>query len=936
MAFNPFEVFSIRSKVGRSVMAVLTIVIMLMFVLSMGAVGSGHDFFDQVGSIFSSAKSRGEVVATIYGDDIRDAELGEVQRQRRAARQFFELAVQSAYGRWAASLGDDAKGNRFAPETKAVVERFAGLRANREKNPQGYFTYVSEFFQFGQEMQKYRDALQKAKAKPESEDKKALDAMAGILLHDRGLLPILLSAEVGDTDRAAADFILLQKKADRMGIRYSEEGIISLLNRDTGGWLKPDDRSKIDAQLRASESRLGNYSGQWLLEALGNEYRARTVLTALQGKSLLMDSLRTQALMSLGQQGLFILQFAGIDPFGVPTLGEPNRAGAPPGGVTPYEFFEFYKDRCTENSFQVVEVKAESFVDQVAGTPTPKERVELFNKYRGELPDPSRDRPGFKEPRKAKVEFVTVDASAPRVAQAVPKVQAASVFLCASSAVIGGSPVAGLAEAAQPAIAETLPIRDVVSQKMQENLNEYGRSESFYFMPRDTSVYRPQPIVSALGLLAGHPDVTTVTAALAAVHQQVERIDHHTRVPFLIQPVLTPFNPTLANALGMPAFSYALNPKLPPEGLYLGQAVAAARKQQRQQLFLADVHQLETKLRKLIEGDVDPTVFPPPKPDKAKVEKGRAEAKKYLATWLTERGLTPAGTKGPVDQFAIVNDPDLKPLNTAATPEADGTNSLSRRLFPTDQRFNDTQPFRPFWFPADPAGDAADKPSHLAWVSEEVDAKTYNTLENADRLTAGEMSKRVEYQWRLEKARALAKAEADRLADQVRGIAKTVSTDPTGVEKQLRDLAAQKNLRLFEIEGMAPLKFQHGATQARGVEYVPPTIERTQVLYPTPDFTDKLLELRKEPLGAVTVLADSPRTRYYVACVIGRAEKTVEQFREVFDKAAVTGISHNPLYDHALFDERRKAHEEAILRLRAEAGFDVKDALKNRDKRETE
>ena len=46
MAFNPFEAFSIRSKLGRSVMAILGIVVMLTFVLSTGAVGSKNDFFD--------------------------------------------------------------------------------------------------------------------------------------------------------------------------------------------------------------------------------------------------------------------------------------------------------------------------------------------------------------------------------------------------------------------------------------------------------------------------------------------------------------------------------------------------------------------------------------------------------------------------------------------------------------------------------------------------------------------------------------------------------------------------------------------------------------------------------------------------------------------------------------------------------------------------
>src|SRR5262245_35979760 len=97
MAFNPFEAFSIRSKLGRAVMAILGIVVMLTFVLSTGAVGTKNDFFDQLGAMFGGGKSRGEVVAVAYGDDIHEAELREITRQRQAANTFLVAATESAY-----------------------------------------------------------------------------------------------------------------------------------------------------------------------------------------------------------------------------------------------------------------------------------------------------------------------------------------------------------------------------------------------------------------------------------------------------------------------------------------------------------------------------------------------------------------------------------------------------------------------------------------------------------------------------------------------------------------------------------------------------------------------------------------------------------------------------------------------------------------------
>jgi hypothetical protein len=942
MAFNLFDTLSARSRTGKSVLAVVTILVMFMFVLSSGAIGSGNDIFDQLGSFFSSSKGRGPVVATAYGDDVRSSELDDVRKQRQAATEFLARAVSRSYSNWAKALDEDVRSGRVTSETRRDIERIVSLRAHADESDKDARAYreflipLTDFRSFNMgspDVRKLQEAVNRARLKPDSDDKRVLDGLTAILAHDASQGPGVYLVPIGnESDRDVLDFLLLLKKADRLGIRYSKDAVMDLVKVDSGNRLTNDDMSKVAQQVRQG-GRMGNVSTDWLIDAIANEYRAREALLAIEGKSPELEFIRQRQAFNLPA-----IMF-GVSPSATPAPIEMTTASGDPGGLTPYEFLEFYKDRCSENSFDVLVVNAEAFLDQVKDPPTPTELKALFAKYRGELPDPAKDRPGFKEPKKQKLEFVTLDATAPRVTQAIPKVQAASVFLCASSGMISGSPVAALAAAAQPSMAETLPVRKTVAEKMEANLSRYQPVEQYYLTPRDTSVFRPRPIVSAIGMLAGYPDLTTVIGTMAAVHQQVERIDQQTRIPFLLQPVLTPFNPTLANALGMPAFAYALNPKLPPEGLYLPEATATVKKEQRRNLFTADVHQLEEKLHKLTTGD-QPITFPPPKPDKAKQEKNREEAKKYLAEWLKERGLTPAATKVADDQFKVAKDPDLKPLNDLAVPEADGSNSLSKRLFPEPNpqfaQFDmSPKPFEPFWFPIDPFGEGVDKPNHLVWVTEEQDARTYNNLENADKLTNGEMSKRVERAWKLDKARALAKAEADRLADRVREIGKTATTNAPGVERQLKDIAAEKKLREFTLERMAVLKFEHGATPGQE-EYKAATIDKSYVLYPTADFTGKLLELRKEPLGAVTVLADSPRTSYYVACLIGKTERTVEQFREVFAKTNAT-IGKNQLYgQYALPEQLDRAVTDVRLRLRADAGLDLKDAFKNRERKEEE
>jgi len=948
MAFNPFEAFSIRSKLGRSVMAVLGIVVMLTFVLSTGAVGSRNDFFDQVGSMFSS-RGRGEVVAVAYGNDVYDGDLTEIRRQRQAANAYMQSAVDTAYVTWARDLAETLKTTRITAETKRDVERFVAAKAKSDTDPREYAIYreslrlylsrdfrpeTQEFFMRGaREAQNLSQCMVRAQLKPESEDKRFMDAVAAILTHDLSPIPFFIVPLSWESDRSLLDFYLLLKKADQLGIHFSEEGVLELIKQDTLGRLGTRDGIAIQQRMRDG-GRFSDFTPAWLTNAIRNEYRVRTALAALQGQS--PDSVVAR----LSRNEIYTRLFSN-EPTSAPAPGLLSTLGAMPGAATPHDFFEFYKDKCSEHTFALLELSAEDFLKDVKGEPDKNELKNLFNKHRGDLPDPSKDRPGFKEPRKVKVEYVTLDATGPRITQAIPKVQAASIFLCASAGAIAGDPVSALASAAQPSIAETLPIKQGIAEKMESNYSRYQPAEQWFtwYAFRDVSVYRPQPIAALLAGFAGYPCPTAAMTPVTMAFRQIEHHDLSIRIPFMLQGWLTPFNPTFGNALGMPAFAYALNPKLPPEGLYRKEAVETAKKRQRQELFEADIRELRSKLFKI---SMDSGRFTDRSPDKTKLEKAKNEAKKTLTEWLKDRNLTPLTTKAPVDQFTIITDADLKALNDLAAQEPDGSNSFSNRLFAVDPQSrtprNDVQPFEPFWFPGEPSGDGVDKPNHFVWVSEEFDAKAYNSLDNAnaDNHTKGEMTKRVERAWRLEKARALAKAEAERIAEQVRGIAKTVATNPTGVTRQLLDLAAEKKGRLIELDRLALLKFQPEATGAR-LGYEPPKIERNQVLYPTADFTDKLLELRKQPLGSVTVLEDAPRTRYYVACEVARFEKSVDQFRDVFVKSTGTGAAQNPLYERfVLPDERSRAIKEVFERLRADAKLEEKEAFKDREKRDAE
>ena len=77
--------------------------------------------------------------------------------------------------------------------------------------------------------------------------------------------------------------------------------------------------------------------------------------------------------------------------------------------VTPLDVFQAYRDQNERSSFRFVSFPAANFLDKV-GEPTQADVQALYDKYKDVLPDPTKDTPGFKVPRKIKLEILTADA----------------------------------------------------------------------------------------------------------------------------------------------------------------------------------------------------------------------------------------------------------------------------------------------------------------------------------------------------------------------------------------------------------------------------------------------------------------------------------------------------------------------------------------------
>ena len=81
-----------------------------------------------------------------------------------------------------------------------------------------------------------------------------------------------------------------------------------------------------------------------------------------------------------------------------------DRLTAPPDGFA-FDQYLLYKAR--QARMRLLTVPVESFIDQVKSTPSEDDLKKLFDKYKNDEAAPERAEPGFKEPRRIQVEWVS-------------------------------------------------------------------------------------------------------------------------------------------------------------------------------------------------------------------------------------------------------------------------------------------------------------------------------------------------------------------------------------------------------------------------------------------------------------------------------------------------------------------------------------------------
>ncbi len=169
-----------------------------------------------------------------------------------------------------------------------------------------------------------------------------------------------MSREVfgGLKQRDLVDAMILQHEADRLNIPATAE-----IGRE---WLKQITGGRMNGELfNILFSRFSNeVSEEHLLTDIANQVRLRKV------------------------RGL---------------LGYPV--------VTPYDVYCSYRDQNERVAARILEIPVDSFLSRVA-EPTASEIQALYDTYKDVLPNPARESPGFKIPRRVQLEILSLDGNA--------------------------------------------------------------------------------------------------------------------------------------------------------------------------------------------------------------------------------------------------------------------------------------------------------------------------------------------------------------------------------------------------------------------------------------------------------------------------------------------------------------------------------------------
>jgi hypothetical protein len=858
MAFNPFNWFRKHQKV---IFAALTILCMIVFIFQFGA----GDPFTKALALFGAGRSGGDVVTTLYGKKVYEGDLDRLQRQRKMANDFILVAVSRAQEKARTAILEKDLKDASADSPLAGLERI--LQNVRERYNQinsrfGDLRGAIPFFlrQISDDFRTLADIAERDKVKGDRARLELLDRASRILGFQRWQLEpppegqrqkLYFGGGVKMDD--LLDFRIWLEQADQLGVKFTDDDVKKeIVAEAAGGEVFEGGDFERDALVRnflRNHREFTNVTARELMSALRSEFRAVVAQGMLLGHEPGARAYRTR----LG------------------TMESPAVA-------TPDEFLDYVRQQRSSLRVELLTIPVENYLSQVTAKPTAEELRLRYDRYKDQEPRPDSREPGFKEPRRITVECVWASTEDPYY-RALARAKLAS---WPATVALAGSPLEMLA----PLLAD--PIQKAYTDAVKDEPSWFddpllvgstrgARGNRFHF----TSAMQPVGLTSMFGSLAAGSPVNAafgVTLNAFAVEARTSLRVNMTQLLAQAQP---------QNLLGAAALTIAATPPAPSERLLQPQLVAGLLDKIAEAALQANVTDLILELQKL-RGRTNPS-----KEDLAKVTK-----------MVKVFHLHHARTPGPRTQEDLVaalkkkQDVGLAPLRDAVARRAmlAGLSEDRQNLVFGEILFQGvgTYDARPL---SDPEGG---KETFLWWRPEDLPARDRPYAVVADL---------VDQAWRWEKARQLARQEAERLEERIN----KENWNAALAEKFLKE---QKQGPVFELEGVSQLHPPREVLAGRATEYMPYRVpeEKSQYLEYEPVDLAKQLMVLKRP-GQATVVTDRPAKHFYVAVLLERNEPSLADFRAIYAKTPLS----DTLYQ-GFVEQQREEYRKAVLeQLRREA-----------------
>jgi len=672
------------------------------------------------------------------------------------------------------------------------------------------------------------------------------------------------------------EFKMWLNQADQLGIHMTPANVKAMVAHLTLGKEHFNDRDS-GAIERGLKQRYRNFSPELLIAALGDEFRVQFAQAALLGL-------------------------------------EPSTNARMPIPATPQEFWEFYKENQTRVDLRLVGVRVEDYLSQVKDTPREAELLELYKKFKDKEYSPDSKDPGFKTPRRIQVQWVAGTSSADHFKKLAAnfriKEQAARKVAAAAGAALNG--LLAVNDIAIAAALDPRLIKEYDDTKWR-NFQAASYAHNWRWAPypmHDASYDQPSAVAAAVGMGAADvPAMGIVGAYLGtAVAKEIDA-----RVQRGLTWTLTAAQPTPQ------LMAAAMAAEMLPRSEYIPLADVKDKVNERIDLFLAQ--DLFAGAMKAIQKEVEAMA----KAD----DKGRAEANERIAKLVAEAGFQTGKTGGPrgltrsmmTDDSNIARDPGLAALKAAylKPPSLDAEGKRFGNLFFTDKAAFVVERFPQSQFRAadDETEWKAAPESFLFWKTEDKPARTLE-FDNP------EVRKEVEYAWRFNKARELARKDAEALAAKLK--------EDKGDPRRLRDTAEKLKKELIELNGLAKRNQEPSFRPEVAFMWNPPRIPEDKVPNAGMDFGTKLLALQDKDKGDTLVVPNLPEAVYYVGVLVDKKEPNLADFLTTYQNASPTAVRRDPLL--MMFEQEKLVNyfQDALKLLKQESKLTIdKDKLKDTD-----